>query len=143
MSYKELEEARERVFVPGLVRGKELTIADKLKVVSRVCNRLPPTHAYILSIGDGSDIKFGITNRPVQRIKQLRFNNKITVKVIGVYAFANADSVLAAELECKRSLICKTANIQDGASETTYSSNTNAVVEIYKKHGGVLTKLKP
>lgn len=143
MSYKELEEVRERVFVPGLVRGKELTILDKLQVVSRTCNRLPPTHAYILSLGDGEDIKFGVTNRPGQRIKQLRLNNKITIRTLGVYSFPNPEAVMAAELECKRSLVCKTIDIPDGASETTYSSNTDTVIGIYERHGAVLTKLKP
>lgn len=130
------------ILVPGLVRnpGVDLSVRDKMAVVSRRSNRMSPDCAYILDVGEGS-IKFGVTHTPKIRIRQLQRNNPDhTVTPLFIYRFPPGMATKA-ELECKKILTCGTSSLRDGPTETTYSQNLESVRKIYESHGGQIIHL--
>jgi hypothetical protein len=86
-------------------------------------------------------IKFGIARDSKQRIKNQNRQSVYEVRQHQVYVFSTTAACKAAERECKKSLVCGVLlrrDMPDGYTETTHSNNLTKVIDIYKKHGGVL-----
>lgn len=110
-----------------------------------VCSRQNQTQAYIHRVVDnGWDVclKFGIARDATTRRKTQNRKNVFNVLPLKVYNFPTASQCKAAERECLDKLECGTVSkrdMPDGYTETTYLRNLDAIIAIYKKHGGVET----
>ena len=118
-----------------------------LKLGKRGCScsrsRHDQTQAYIHSVVDsGWDVclKFGIARDATKRHKQQQRKSALDILPLKVYNFPTTAQCRAAERECLNTLDCGTVSkrdMPDGYTETTYLRNLDAIIAIYKKHGGV------
>lgn len=86
-------------------------------------------------------VKFGITGKHINRLRQQNWSNSLLMEPLSLFKFPSREDCLAAELECKRELLCGVVSKQempDGYTETTYIYNVDRIIQIYKKHKGVL-----
>lgn len=85
--------------------------------------------------------KFGITSNAPMRVKQQNSKSVYDVVKHMIYRFPSVSSCKAAELECKQTLDCGIVSkeeMSDGYTETTHVYSLDKIIQIYKKHGGVL-----
>ncbi|WOZ57412.1 putative endonuclease [Pseudomonas phage vB_PseuGesM_254] len=107
------------------------------------CAIASQTQAYIHRVVDnGWDVclKLGIARDATQRQRQQHRKSAFDILPLKVYNFPTASQCKAAERECLDTLECGTVSkrdMPDGYTETTYLRNLDAIVAIYKKHGGV------
>lgn len=107
------------------------------------CAIASQTQAYIHRVVDnGWDIcfKLGISRDATQRQKQQHSKSAFDILPFKVYNFPTASQCRAAERECLNTLECGTiskTDMPDGYTETTYLRNLDAIITIYRKHGGV------
>lgn len=86
-------------------------------------------------------VKFGITGKHINRLRQQNWSNSLMMEPLSLFKFPSREDCLAAELECKQKLLCGVVSKQempDGYTETTYIYNVDRIIQIYKKHKGVL-----
>lgn len=122
------------------------SISGHLQKGSRpcLCSKARQQQAYINFVKDNDSpiaIKFGIANVASTRVKQQNRTSIYTIENHIVYEFPTKQECLKAELECKQELQCGVVSkeeMEDGWTETTYLSNLNKIIEIYKKHNGVI-----
>lgn len=107
------------------------------------CAVTSQTQAYIHRVVDnGWDVclKFGIARDATKRQKQQHSKSAFDILSLKVYNFPTTSQCKAAERECLNTLDCGTVSkrdMPDGYTETTYLRNLDAIIAIYKKHGGV------
>lgn len=100
--------------------------------------------AYINAVYNGDELiafKFGITSNAPMRVKQQNSKSVYEVRKHLIYKFPSVVSCRKAELECKQNLECGVISKQemrDGHTETTHVYNLDRIIQIYKKHKGVL-----
>ena len=108
------------------------------------CNIHRQQECYINVIYDNENlvaIKFGIARDSKRRIKNQNRQSVYEVLQHQVYTFPSVAACKQAERECKNELECGVVlkrDMPDGYSETTWTSNTGKVIDIYKRNGGVL-----
>lgn len=99
-------------------------------------------YAYILILNDGAvdrAVKFGITNTPISRVSTLNQGNKIKARIHRVYEFNTTQLCTLSERCCKQTLdtgVVAKYEMQDGYTETTYTSNLDEIEAIYQDYGG-------
>lgn len=109
-----------------------------------LCSNSRQQQAYINFIKDGDNpiaLKFGIANVATRRINEQNRASIYNIHNYLIYEFPTKQECLKAELECKRELQCSILSreeMPDGWTETTYLSNLDKIIEIYKKHNGVI-----
>lgn len=122
---------------------------SNLQVGNRPCACSPQRQqqCYINILNDNGTtvaIKFGIANNSLLRLKQQEALSIFSMEQYAVYKFDSIASCKKAERECKQELQCgivSKADMRDGSSETTAASNLQAIIDIYKRNGGVETAL--
>lgn len=99
--------------------------------------------AYLHLLKDGEvdvALKFGITKRPLKRLKQQKRKTHLDVVPLGEWHFDTTESCKDAERFLKNTLeslvICKT-DFEDGYTETTSIRNLDYIKEVFEKYGGV------
>lgn len=109
-----------------------------------LCSPARQQQAYINWIVDDKNkllaLKFGIANVAKQRVKQQNARCIYEVRPYLIYNFPTKKQCLAAERECKETLLCgilSQEEMPDGHTETTCPSNLARIKSIYEKHGGV------
>ncbi|WP_278939206.1 hypothetical protein [Pseudomonas helleri] len=101
------------------------------------------TQAYIHTIKDGvADVclKFGIAKNAERRRKIQNSRSVYNIQPLKTFVFESTAKCRAAESECKATMVCGVIlrrDMPDGYTETTYLRNLDAIIAIYKKHGGV------
>lgn len=107
------------------------------------CANQSQRQAYINVVTDSNTpvaLKLGIANESTYRLKKQNYKNLFQMINIGVWEFPTVKSCKSAERECKKKLTCGILNereIKDGWTETTSIQNLDAIIIIYKKHGGI------
>lgn len=101
-------------------------------------------YAYINIVTQGVlpiALKFGITGKYDSRLRTQNWGNYLQMEPLSLFKFPSREACYAAEKECKQSLLCSVVSKQempDGYTETTYIYNVDKIIQIYKKHKGVL-----
>ena len=112
------------------------------------CKGTRQTRAYITGIYDKDTIialKFGVAQNPNRRIKEQQPHTIYELKHLGVWEFPKEAMCLAAERECKNSLVCSVVpkeELKDGYTETSYISNLENIISIYEDFGGTRISLQ-
>lgn len=107
------------------------------------CSGNNQKQAYINVVFDNNTpiaLKFGIARNSAQRLAAQNKKNFLKMDCLAVYSFRTVRECKAAERACKRMLVCSIVGkkeMVDGYTETTYISNYDTIVDIYKKFGGV------
>lgn len=116
-----------------------------LKAGHKGCScRANTVYGYINTVersGNVIAIKFGVASNVQKRLNNQNYQAKaLTVWTDQVWKYPSVGDCIAAERECKETLVCgiiPKTDMPDGYTETTYIYNTPAIEAIYRKHGGV------
>lgn len=107
----------------------------------RFCSGHNHNVAYINTIIGTDFVKYGITtnHRFDLRIKEANRNNKLEAFKLGWWLFEDPKDCINAENECKALFapVVSKFEMPDGYTETTWSYNTDKIIEIYERNGGV------
>lgn len=118
----------------------------RLKLGSYCCgcsNFKNQTEAYINIVYDNKipiALKFGVSFNSKSRVKLQNYHSVYEVENKFIFDFPSTLFTRNAERECKRQLICGIISKEymiDGYTETTYISNIEDIIKIYKDNGGI------
>lgn len=106
------------------------------------CGGQCQTFAYIHLVLDNDTpvaIKYGIETYKGTRFKQQNKKSKLTVQPMLSFKFNTSNDCRNAEKECKKLVkrALSKAELPDGYTESTFICSINAIIDVYKKHGGV------
>ena len=85
--------------------------------------------------------KFGIATDSAKRAQKQNYISVYEITNHEIYTFPSSSACKAAEKECKETLetcVISKSEMSDGWTETTHAGNLPMIVEIYRKHGGIL-----
>lgn len=85
-------------------------------------------------------LKYGIAVDLKRRLKSFRINNKVKCKPLKHFVFEKHSDCRKAERELKKTFesVLSKMDLKDGYTETTFSYNLEAMINIVLKHGGKL-----
>lgn len=124
--------------------SETLTKDLKLGCKSCACNSQRQQQAYINLVKDNDcviAIKFGIANNYSIRVKTQNSRSIYEIINHSVYEFPTVNDCKLAEKECLRLLQCGVvpkSEMVDGYTETTYPTNIEEVISIYRNFNGKL-----
>ena len=107
------------------------------------CGRHNPNYGYISNITDNGvsvGLKFGISSRPLHRVQEQDKKSVYSIALIKLYKFDSVIDCRNSETQIKKTLECgifSPEEIPDGYTETTFTYNLEAIMEIYNRNGGV------